>query len=75
VAGSLIADLFDPKTRGVANGIYSWGVYIGYGLTFVFGNYVAPEDLLGYDWRSVFILGSSWGIPLGFLIFFVPDPK
>jgi len=70
-----MADLFDAKTRGVANGIYSWGVYIGYGLTYIFGNYVATEDLLGYDWRSVFILGSIWGIPIGVIIFFLKDPK
>ena len=26
--------------RGVANGIFSWGVYYGYGLAYVFGIYI-----------------------------------
>jgi hypothetical protein len=26
--------------RGLANGIFSWGVYYGYGLAFVFGIYI-----------------------------------
>jgi hypothetical protein len=34
----VIAELFDASTRGVANGIFSWGVYIGYGLTFTLVN-------------------------------------
>ena len=59
----------------MANGIYSWGVYIGYGFTFILGNYVAPADFLGYGWRPVFILGCAWGVPLGILIFFYTDPR
>ena len=26
--------------RGVANGIFSWGVYYGYGLAYVYGIYI-----------------------------------
>ncbi len=75
LGGSLIADLFDPNTRGLANGIFSWGVYIGYGLNFIFGDYVAPEDIGGYDWRSTFIFGCVPGIPIGIIIFFLTDPR
>ena len=37
MSGSLIAEIFTASHRGVANGIFSWGVYYGYGLAFVFG--------------------------------------
>ena len=30
VAGSLLFELFSPSGRGLANGIFSWGVYYGY---------------------------------------------
>ncbi|TRY70363.1 hypothetical protein TCAL_01161 [Tigriopus californicus] len=75
VAGSFLAELFDPSTRGVANGIFSWGVYIGYGLTFVIGNYVPDANILGYTWRPGFIIGCVLGIPIAIIIFFYEDPK
>ena len=51
MCGSLLADLFPPEYRGLANGIFSWGVgtrqplkchkfnqvYWGYGLAFLLG--------------------------------------
>ena len=37
MCGAMIADLFSPASRGVANGIFSWGVYAGFGLAFVLG--------------------------------------
>ena len=37
MCGAMIADLFSPKSRGVANGIFSWGVYVGFGMAFVLG--------------------------------------
>ena len=46
-AGSMIPEIFTPSLRGTANGIFSWGIYWGYGLTFTLGNYLAPLDLLG----------------------------
>ena len=67
--------MFDPSTRGVANGIFSWGTYIGYGLTFVLGNYAAPADILGHGWRSTFVIGCAWGVPLGIVIFLYRDPR
>jgi len=37
VAGSMLFELFSPSGRGLANGIFSWGVYYGYSLAFVLG--------------------------------------
>ena len=53
--------MFDSSTRGVANGIFSWGVYIGYGMTFLLGNYVGKMQLFGdyvEGWRAAFIIGT-----------------
>lgn len=75
IAGSLLADLFDAKTRGVANGIFSWGVYIGYGFTFILGNYVPDADILGYGWRAAYVIGCSLGIPIAVVLFFHKDPR
>ena len=74
-AASLIAELFDPSTRGVANGIFSWGVYIGYGLAFVFGDYVAKADGLGYEWRAACVLACAWGGLVGVVLFLHEDPR
>ena len=46
-AGSMIPEIFESSIRGTANGIFSWGIYWGYGMTFTLGNYLAPLDLLG----------------------------
>ena len=37
MCGAIIADLYSPRSRGVANGVFSWGVYVGFGLAFVLG--------------------------------------
>ena len=37
MSSALIADLFTASARGVANGVFSWGVYLGFGLAFVLG--------------------------------------
>ena len=46
-AGSMIPEVFESSIRGTANGIFSWGIYWGYGMTFTLGNYLAPLDLFG----------------------------
>ena len=45
MCGAMIADLFTPRSRGVANGIFSWGVYVGFGMAFVLGINVTDVGL------------------------------
>lgn len=74
--GSLIAELFDVETRGKANGIFSWGIYFGIGLTFTLGNFAAPAAAAaGSGWRFAFILGCSPGIILALLLAFLPETR
>ena len=101
-SGSLIAEMFESSSRGVANGkdklnsthanstndvctypptyklfclgIFSWGVYIGYGLTFTLGNYL--QDIGDFSgWRLAFVIGCVPGFIVAFLLFFVKDPR
>ena len=56
------------------SGIFSWGVYIGYGLTFTLGNYLQDiGDFAG--WRLAFVIGCVPGFIVAFLLFFVKDPR
>ena len=59
--------MFDPSTRGMANGIFSWGTYIGNGLTFVLGNYL--------PWRIAFLAGCTPGLLSAAFLWFFPDPR
>lgn len=68
MCGSLLADLFPPESRGVANGIFSWGVYWGYGLAFLLGINGTQADLFGYGWRSMYLLGALPGLLCSVLI-------
>ena len=75
MAGSLIAELFSESARGLANGIFSWGVYYGYGLAFVIGISVTEADILGYGWRSSYVLSAIPGFVVAILLFLtVRDP-
>ena len=56
------------------SGIFSWGVYIGYGLTFTLGNYL--QDIGDFSgWRLAFVIGCVPGFIVAFLLFFVKDPR
>ena len=75
IAGSLIAELFSKSARGLANGIFSWGVYYGYGLAFVIGISVTEADVLGYGWRSSYVMSALPGFVVAVLLFLtVTDP-
>ena len=56
ISGSLIAELFPPASRGIANGIFNWGLYYGYGLAYLIGGPIAELNVLGYGWRSSYVI-------------------
>lgn len=73
-AYSLISDLFPKERRGAALGVYSFGIYIGIGLSTLVGGLVvdrwdrsfapgtAPLDLAG--WQAAFVLAAIPGLLL-----------
>ena len=76
ISGSLIFEIFTPSGRGVANGIFSWGVYFGYGLAYVLGIYMTSANILDYGWRSVYVICALPGLVIGICIaIFLKDPK
>ena len=53
---------------GVANGVFSWGVYLGFGLAFVLGINLTQADLLGHSWRSTYVVSGVPGLVVAALI-------
>jgi len=65
---TLVADYFGPTLRGKVYGILQLTQPIGYLLGMILSLMVAP--MLGWEWRTVFILTGSMGIVLAVVIFF-----
>jgi len=73
--GSLIAEMFPAKQRGIANGIFSWGVYFGYGFSFLFGIYLTQLNVLGYGWRATYVIAGLPGILIAVALLLAYDPR
>merc|ERR1711871_281864 len=72
VANGIIADLFAPELRGTANGLYNWGIYFGYSMSYALGNFVAADA----GWRMVFLVAGIPGCALAILTWFtVKEPE
>ena len=72
----MIFDLFTPSGRGVANGVFSWGIYFGYALAYILGITAVDADILGHGWRSVYVMCSIPGFAIGIcILLFLQDPK
>lgn len=56
-------------------GIFSWGVYLGYGFSFLFGIYLTQLDVAGYGWRSTYVLAAMPGFCLSLALLLVEDPR
>ena len=55
----------------MANGIFSWGIYFGYGLAYIYGKYLSEADILGQGWRAAYVIGGGPGIVIGILILLI----
>lgn len=83
-AYSLLADYFPKKQRGLALSIYSTGIYIGIGLSLLFGGLIAtgwdrafaagaaPLGLVG--WQAAFLIVGLPGLPVAFLVNALREP-
>jgi predicted MFS family arabinose efflux permease len=61
---SLISDYYPPERRATALALYANGIYIGSGLAFIFGAWIATQT----DWRTVYYILGLAGIPLAILL-------
>jgi len=75
ISGGMIADAFSPSARALANGVFSWGIYFGYGLAYVIGINLTQLDVLGYGWRAAYVIPALPGFIIAALLFLtVKDP-
>ena len=46
-AAAIIAEMFTPELRGSAMGIYNFGIYFGYSISYAFGNFLYEANIMG----------------------------
>ena len=44
---SIMADIFPAELRGAALGIYNWGIYMGYSMSYAIGNLITKANING----------------------------
>lgn len=69
-ASSLIADYFEQDLRASALGVYNWGIYMGYSLSYAIGNFITEANINGQGWRWTFFICGIPGLLFGLLIMF-----
>jgi MFS family permease len=85
-AFSLIGDLFPPRRRGLAMGVFSSGSSIGAGLALIIGGYAiemitaSGERSLPFlgtlePWRLTFVYVGLPGLLVALMIKFIPEPE
>ncbi|MCA8900562.1 MAG: MFS transporter [Hyphomonas sp.] len=71
-ATSMIADLYGPKERATAMGIYTTGIGIGVMLGFALGGFVYQH----YGWRAAFFVAGVPGLILALIVrFTIHEPQ
>lgn len=68
---SILSDLFPPQKRGMATGIYYFGVPIGAGSSYLIAGWLGP--IIG--WRNCFMVLGGIGLLFVLLLLFLKDPK
>jgi MFS family permease len=74
---AMLGDVFHPKQRALASGLYYLGIPIGAGLSLVVASLVSPIPSLGWpgmSWRSCFIALGLIGVALVGLLLLIKDP-
>src|SRR5262245_58130900 len=69
---SMLSDVFRPRSRALASGVYYLGIPVGAGLSLILSGILGP--LLG-GWRECFYLLGGLGIPLALATWFLRDPE
>jgi len=84
-AYSMLADMFSPKKLGRAIGVYSSGVFIGIGLSFIIGAYLVTAleangglslPVFGHlkPWQATFVIVGSPGLLIALFMLTVKEP-
>lgn len=71
-ATAMIADIFPPKRRALALGIYTTGISFGILIGFILGGFIAAQ----YGWRIAFFVAGVPGLLVALLLYLtVEEPK
>ena len=71
-ATAMIADIFPPKRRALALGIYTTGISLGILIGFILGGAIAAK----YGWRAAFLVAGVPGLFLALVLMLtVAEPK
>ncbi|KAF2352636.1 Major facilitator superfamily [Trinorchestia longiramus] len=74
-ASSIISDIFSQSMRGFALGVFNWGIYLGYGLSYIIGNYVTAANILDMGWRWSYYISAIIGtVVLIYLLLVLKEP-
>ncbi|ESO86450.1 hypothetical protein LOTGIDRAFT_220749 [Lottia gigantea] len=75
-AASIISDYFIASQRGTALGIYNWGIYTGYSMSYAIGNFITLANINNQGWRWAFYISGIPGLIIGVIILLtVKEPK
>lgn len=71
-ATAMIADIFPPKRRALALGIYTTGISLGILIGFILGGFIAER----YGWRVGFFVAGAPGLLIAAILFLtVKEPE
>ncbi len=74
---AMLADVFPPRRRALASGLYYLGIPIGAGMSLIVASLVGPIPALGWpgtSWRNCFIALGLLGVALTGALLFIKDP-
>jgi MFS family permease len=74
---AMLGDVFPPKRRALASGLYYLGIPIGAGLSLVIASLVSPLPALGWpgmSWRTCFMALGLIGVALVAALLLIKDP-
>ena len=74
---AMLGDVFHPRQRALASGLYYLGIPIGAGLSLIVASLVGPIPSLGWpgtSWRNCFIALGLIGVALVGALLLIKDP-
>jgi MFS family permease len=71
-AVAMIGDVFRPRERSLASGLYYLGIPLGAGLSLIVSNLLAQVSWIG--WRGCFLSLGLVGLSMVIVLFFLKDP-
>lgn len=71
-AVAMLGDVFEPKRRALASGLYYLGIPIGAGLSLIVAAVIEP--IPGFGWRGCYLVLGAVGIVLVGCVAMVQDP-